>query len=640
MVMTTPRPCGECPSPVGTDTVAAAGLKLGQTAMTADGAVAWTERRPDEGGRTTVVMADERGTRDLVPAPYDVRSAVHEYGGGAFVLDGSTLWFVNSEDQCVYRVDANGTVTRLTPPDRGLSFADLQVDRPRRCLIAVCEDHDADPEPRSSLVAISEDGAIRALAAGPDFIASPRLSPDGRRLVWLSWDHPNMPWDGTTLWQLDLAGDGEPVALAGGPAESLFQPIFAPDGSLHVVSDASGWWNICRHTDDGLVPVTHETAEFGVPQWIFGQSTVAFDDDGGLYAVVSRDGFAALVSVARDSGRLRTFDLPFTHLEQLRASGGRLIFIGGSATTAPTLCTLNADGSGLQRLQASADSDWPEAVLSTPDAVRYPTADGAEAHALYYPPRHPDWQVPDGERPPLLIKCHGGPTGATVTALDPRIQFWTSRGFAVLDVNYRGSVGYGRAYREALYGAWGVADVADCVHGARYLAAQGLADPERVVISGSSAGGYTVLSVLTFAEVAAAGASYYGIGDLERLLASTHKFESRYLLRLIGEDPALLRARSPLHHADRLTCPVLFLQGLKDKVVPPDQAETMVTALRRQGVPAAHITFPEERHGFRAAANIRTAIGAELAFYGRILGFTPADTDLPQVPLQPDHGSP
>lgn len=632
--MTEERAYGTWPSPITPDTVAAAGRKLGQIALD-DGNLYWLEGRPEEGGRSTVVWLGADGAaHDLLDSRYDVRSAVHEYGGGAFAAAGGRLWFVNSGDQAVYRRDPDGAVARIAAGgDR--CFADLQVDRARNRLIAVCEDHGAPGEPRASLVAIAADGRVETIHAGRDFYASPRLAPAGDRLVWLAWDHPDMPWDGTELWQarLDAAGTpGVAERVAGGPGESLFGSVFAPDGTLYVVSDRSDWWNIHRVDPEGLQAVTAEAAEFGLPQWVFGQSTCAFDDDGRLYALYTREGCWQLARVARDGGTLHPLPLPFTHLEQLRAGGGRLAFIGASPDEPATLCVMRTDGSGLTRLRPAADLGLAPEALSRPEPVTYTTADGDIAHALYYPPCNPRCTGPADERPPLLIKCHGGPTGATGTGLDARLQFWTSRGFAVLDVNYRGSTGYGRAYRQKLYGAWGVADVADCVHGARHLAERGLTDPDRVLISGSSAGGYTVLCVLTFTGLAAAGASYYGIGDLERLLASTHKFESRYLRRLVGDDPEVLRERSPLHHAAQLDCPVLFLQGLKDKVVPPDQAEAMAAALRERGVPVAHVTFEGERHGFRDAANVRTAIAAELAFYGRILGFEPAD-DLPPLTI-------
>lgn len=629
---------GAWSSPIAPEAIAAAGLKIGQVAWF-DGDLCWEERRPSENGRTTIVRALSTGWHeDLLPPPYDVRSAVHEYGGGAFCAAAGCLWFVNGGDQAIYRRDRDGSIHSVTTPDDDCSYADLQIGSGANCLYAVCERAGDGTEPQASLVRIGADGGCTALQAGHDFYANPRLSLDGKTLAWLAWNHPDMPWDSTELWSADVDGDGRlgtAVRLAGGAEESLFGPVFAPNGRLYVASDRNGWWNIHRFEDNALVPVTHESAEFAVPQWVFGQSTFGFDDDGCLYALFTRDGFWSLAQVDLESGALSVFALPATELAQLRVASGRLALVAGNATTPMTLCTVATDGTGFERIQGPPALTSEAGALSTPETLKYSTAAGETAHALFYPPCNPGFVAPEGERPPLLIKCHGGPTGATSTALDPRIQFWTSRGFAVLDVNYRGSTGYGRAYRQALYGRWGVADVEDCVYGAGTLVQQGLVDAERVLISGSSAGGYTVLAVLAFANIAAAGASYYGIGDLARLMASTHKFESRYLRRLIGSDDALLRARSPLYHAHEVTCPVLFLQGGKDKVVPPDQATRMASALRERGIPVACVLFPEERHGFRDGINIARAIGSELAFYGRILGFSPAGT-LPSLLIEND----
>lgn len=628
---------GSWTSSIDARAVAGAAVKLGEPIWdSADGRddLYWLEGRPAQAGRVCIVRMGADGTiTDCLPAPWSARSSVHEYGGGVFAVHAGVLWFVNAQDQAIYQRNEQGEMSQLTEP--GPAFADLQYDALHARLIAVCEIHSEGVEAAASLVSIDLDGAVTTLASGRDFYASPRLSPDGSRLAWLRWDHPNMPWDGTELWAANWDLESRlatPQKLAGGADESLFQPCFAPDGQLHVVSDASGWWNIQRVTDAGLEPVTHEQAEFGLPQWVFAQSTYSFDAQGNLYALFTHDGLWQLAQVAPQSGDLSIVDLPFTDLGQLRYGAGRLVFLGGSATQATSLCCWSPRDRELQTIRAASDLEWDAARLSTPASMNYLTGDGETAHALYYPPVNPDYAAPAGTRPPLLIKCHGGPTGATSTGLDPRIQFWTSRGFAVLDVNYRGSTGYGRAYRQSLYGRWGVADVEDCVHGAQHLTERGLVDAERVVITGSSAGGYTVLCVLCFTALAAAGSSYYGIADLERLLASTHKFESRYLGRLIGDDPALLRARSPLYHAANVSCPVLFLQGLKDKVVPPDQASTMAAMLRERGIAVAHITFAEERHGFKAADNIVQALESELAFYAQVLGFVPAHP-LPPVKI-------
>jgi dipeptidyl aminopeptidase/acylaminoacyl peptidase len=405
---------------------------------------------------------------------------------------------------------------------------------------------------------------------------------------------------------------------------------------LYIVADADNWWNIYREAGNGadFEQLTFEAAEFAVPQWVFGQSTCAFAQDGSLYAIATHDGIWRLGRVDTVTGAFAPIPLGHDFFEQLQVIGTTPVVIAADAATPKRIIALADDGPRVIRAgQALPDT----AVISRPESITWETDDGAYAHGLFYAPAAPDSAASAYERPPLIIKCHGGPTGATATACDARIQYWTSRGYALLDVNYRGSTGYGRAYRDQLAGAWGIADVADCVHGAAALAARDLIDPDRVLISGSSAGGYTVLCVLAFTDLAAAGASYYGIGDLVRLAASTHKFESRYLLRLIGADDARLRARSPLYHADQLSCPVLFLQGLADKVVPPDQAQTMANALVARGVPVAHVTFANERHGFRDAANIRYAIEAERSFYTRVLGIPGVD-DLVELVIENSAG--
>lgn len=641
---------GSWHSQIDAQAVAGATVKLGDIrGDTASGYnhLYWLEGRPSEAGRNCIVRLDGNNSQgapeDCLPAPLSARSAVHEYGGAAYTVHAGNLWFVNAQDQAIYHRDKAGNTDQITKS--GPNFADLQYDPARQCLYAVCETHEhEDQEAHASLVRVelSNDskGKIATLATGRDFYASPRLSPDGKQLVWLCWDHPNMPWDGCELWALDLTTKQAPTYMAGSEQESLFQPQFAPDGQLYVVSDRyQGWWNIHRVDEQGLQAVTQEQAEFGLPQWVFGQSTYVFDAQGQLYSLLTRDGLWQLAridlpsatSTNQTGAELAIYNLPFTHLDQLRCVGDQLIFLGGNATQALTLCSLNTQTGKLTALRSASSVEWDEALLSTPQALDYPTADGDTAHALFYPPVNPGFSAAAGKKPPLLIKCHGGPTGATTTTLDPRIQFWTSRGFAVLDVNYRGSTGYGRAYRQKLTGAWGVADVQDCEYGAKYLAEQGWVDGDKTVITGSSAGGYTVLCVLCFSDIAAAGTSYYGIADLQRLLASTHKFESRYLGRLIGSDPELLKQRSPINHAEAVACPVLFLQGLKDKVVPPDQATAMAQVLHERGITVFYVPFAEERHGFKMAENIVKALESELAFYALVLGFEPAQA-LPELP--------
>lgn len=628
------RAYGSWPSPVTAAHVAAAGRKLSDIRVDRAGAspkLYWIESRPEEAGRNTIMqLGDDGETRSLLAAPMSARSAVHEYGGAVFTVHDGTLWFVNASDQAIWRRTPGGDLSALTHKGEPGRFADLQYDAVHDRLFVIAETPRDNDEPRATVEMVDAAGRRSVLASGHDFYASPRLSPAGDRLVWLAWNHPDMPWDATELWQADIDdGDvGGPYCVWAPDVASLFGPVFNAGGRLHIVCDASDWWNIYREraNGDGFEALTREAAEFGVPQWVFGQSTYTFTDDGRLFAMATRDGIWQLGEVNQASGAFTAWPLRWDFYENIRAFGDDIVVIAANARTPKQLIRVGAEAT--PQVLRSTDGLPGEAELSIPEPLSWATADGDVAHGLFYPPASAAWAGPDDAVPPLILKCHGGPTGATDTALDARIQYWTSRGYALLDVNYRGSTGYGRAYRQKLTGAWGLADVADCVHGARHLTAAGRVDGDRILISGSSAGGYTVLCVLTFADVAAAGASYYGIGDLTRLMASTHKFESRYLHRLIGDAPERLVERSPLAHAERLNCPVLFLQGQQDKVVPPDQAETMAAALRERGVPVAQVTFANERHGFRDAANIRTAIESERAFYTRVLRIPGVDDAL------------
>lgn len=625
------RPYGSWPSDITADHVAAAGRKLSDVRIdTAAGrpTLYWIESRPDEAGRNTVMRLDDNGDAiSLLDAPLSARSAVHEYGGGAFEVHAGIVWFVNAADQAIYRRHTDGKIEAVTSAEDDVRFADLQYDARHDRLFVVAETPLEGGEPKASIENVAADGTRGVVAEGHDFYASLRLCADSERLVWLAWNHPDMPWDATELWQTEIDADGipgRPQCLWAPTDVSLFGPRFDPTGRLHIVCDENEWWNLYREQETGTFePLTRECAEFGVPQWVFGQSTYSFTDDGRLIAMATKDGTWRLGEVDQHSGEFMPWPLAWDFYEQLQAMGDEVVVVAADARTPKQLVAIDRDRT--PRVLRATDGLPADTALATPEPMNWPTADGDTAHGLFYAPTSHVYRGLENERPPLILKCHGGPTGATSTALDARIQYWTSRGYALLDVNYRGSTGYGRTYRQKLTDAWGVADVADCEYGARYLTERGLVDGERVLISGSSAGGYTVLCVLTFTDVAAAGASYYGIGDLRRLMASTHKFESRYLHRLIGADDALLTERSPLAHAERLSCPVLFLQGLKDKVVPPDQAETMAEALRERGVPVAYVVFADERHGFRDAANIRTAIESERAFYTRVLGIEGVD---------------
>jgi dipeptidyl aminopeptidase/acylaminoacyl peptidase len=629
-------PYGAWTSPITAELITGATVGLAAVAV-GDDAVWWLESRAGEGGRSVLVAAAGGLPRDVTPQGFNLRSRVHEYGGGAALVADGIVYFVNFEDQRVY-VQRPGAAPRAITGDGPWRYADFRLDATRDRLICVRETARSGDEPANELVAIGlADGDVTVIDGGHDFVASPVLDSAGSRLAWLAWDHPNMPWDGTILRVAELEPDGtvrHVSDVAGGAIESIFQPAFGPDGSLFFVSDRSGWWNLYRAAPGGAVALCPAEAEFGLPQWVFGMSTWGIAADGRIVAACVADGRWRLGTV--EAERFAPFDLPYDDVHDVRVCGDAVLFVGASPAIPPTLARLDLADGTLREIKSSNLVPVDPAYLSTPEPLSYPTSGGAVAHALYYPPKNAEFAAPADEKPPLIVRGHGGPTAASGSALNLGIQFWTSRGFAVLDVNYRGSTGFGRRYREALYGQWGVVDVDDVVAGADALVARGLADPARLAIRGGSAGGYTTLAALAFRDRFSAGASQYGIGDLMALARDTHKFESRYLDRLIGplpESEAIYRARSPINFTERLSCPVIFLQGLDDKVVPPNQAEAMVAALDAKGLPVAYVAFEGEGHGFRKAANVRRALEAELAFYGRIFGFAPAG-DLPPLEIR------
>jgi dipeptidyl aminopeptidase/acylaminoacyl peptidase len=619
--------------------VASQGLRLGYVAVDGDD-IYWLEGRPQEGGRNVLVRRAADGTTvDVIPAGFNVRTRVHEYGGGAYVVAGGVAYFSNFSDQRVYRVSQDGTPEPLTP-DGPWFYADYEIDRRRQRLLCVREEHQTSREPVNTLVGIPmTGGAVTVLASGYDFYSTPRLSPDGSRLTWICWRHPNMPWDGTELWVADVTDAGlleNPRAIAGGARESIFQPGWSPDGTLYYVSDRTGYCQLCRQNGTGVGsgsdPVctdpTFATVEFGRPQWLFGWASWAFATPSRLAVTYTRGGRWHLATIDVATGQCVDIPTAIEPSEWLVATPDAALIVGGSPTM--TQAVITVEWSGATEVLRSSSSLSPAArYVSEAEAIEFPTDGGGTAHAFYYPPRNDDFAAPAGERPPLIVISHGGPTTATRATLDLQIQFWTSRGFAVCDVNYGGSSGYGRRYRERLNGMWGIVDVADCVNAALFLARAGKADEQRLAIRGGSAGGYTTLAALTFRpDVFKAGASYYGVSDIEVLARDTHKFESRYLDTLVGpypEQQEVYRARSPIHFVDRLSCPLILLQGLEDKVVPPNQAQMMADAVRAKGLPVALLMFEGEQHGFRRAETIIRSLEAELYFYGVVFGFTPAD---------------
>ena len=595
-------PYGEWPSPITADALVEKVVRLSQLQVEGDD-LHWVESRPAEAGRSVVVR---HGQGDVTSAGASARTLVHEYGGGDFVAAGGRVVWSDFASQRLF-LDASPLTA-----EHGGRFADPSVHPDGRSLACVREQHLPDGVVVNDVVRVAlDDGAVSVLAEGHDFFAAPRWSPDGR-LAWLAWDHPNMPWDGTELFV-----DGQVVA--GGREESITQPRWSRDGVLHWVSDRTGWWNLYA---DGA-PLAPMDAEFGGPDWVFGAHTYDWLADGRLVAACTVDGFARLVVVEPEGAR--TVALPFTEYASVVAWGDRLAAIAAAPTVAEAVVTIDVDSGAVETLRPSRPSPVDPAYLSMPRPISFPSGDHT-AHALYYPPTNPDCTGPDGERPPLVVMSHGGPTSAARTSLNLAQQYFTSRGIAVVDVNYGGSTGYGRAYRQLLRGQWGIVDVEDCANAALWLAEQGEVDGQRLAIRGGSAGGYTTLCALTFRADFAVGASFYGVADAETLAADTHKFESRYLDGLIGPYPEardVYRARSPIHFVDRVRVPVILLQGLEDKVVPPSQAEAMVEALRRNGVLHEYVPFEGEQHGFRQADSIKRAAEAELAFYGRVLGFEP-----------------
>lgn len=637
--MPTLAPYGSWQSPITSQVVTAKSIGLGGAAIDGND-IYWLEVRPEEKGRGVIVRRTPDGAlSDVNPPPFNARNMAHEYGGGDFCVADGVVYFSNFSDQRIYTCFPGESPRPLTP-EGPYRYADAIFDPARRRLLCIREDHTVDEPARvvNTLVSVDvETGQTRLLAVGSDFYASPRLSPDGAHLCWLEWDHPNMPWDGTRLMLAPVQPDGSlgPARqIAGGQQESVFQPAWSPGGTLHFITDPHGWWNPYRIVDGKNEAVRRMEAEFGLPQWVFGMFTYDFEDDETLIAAYAQSGAWRLARLHTPDGALTDFDLPYTAISGVRTGAGFALFQAGSPTQANALIRLDLSSGAVETLRSTLNTAVDARYISVPESIAFPTENGLIAHGYFYPPANPDYAAPAGEKPPLVVFIHGGPTGAASATLRYGVQYWTSRGIAVLDVNYSGSTGFGRAYRERLKGQWGVVDMDDCVNGAKYLATQGRVDGNRMAIRGGSAGGYTTLAALAFRNVFRAGASHFGVSDIEALAMDTHKFESRYMDSLVGPYPAakaVYKARSPIHHVHKINAPLILFQGLDDKIVPPNQSERIYTALLAREVPVAYIAFEGEGHGFRQAANIQRALEAELYFYGKVFGFDLAN---PVEPVQ------
>ena len=646
-------PFGSWPSPIGIDLLAGTPVALAEPWLDGDD-VYWLEGRSAQAGRRTLMRHTPDGaTRELTPDPLNVRTRVHEYGGGSYAVDRGRI-VASLGDNRLYRLDSVGALPpEPLTPEGPWRYADLWFDPRLERLYAVRETHDED-RPNDPLLVVNElvaialdgsDGAGHVLVSGPDFVAGARPSPDGAHLAWLEWDHPDMPWDSVRLRVAEIADDGSlhgARTAAGGPGISVVQAAWSPAGVLHHVSDESGWWNLhAFDTADGLDGPARNLApmdaELGDPAWVFGRTSYGFASDGSILAGARANGADVFVRIEPD-GRVVPLDMPFTEVDGLRVQAAAAVAVVAGPRDAAVVARIDpSTGEVIGVLARSLPIHLDPGALPEAEPIEFPTADGATSRALYFAPANGAWTGPEGSLPPLLVLVHGGPTGAAYAAISLDRAFYTSRGIAVVDVDYRGSTGYGRPYRDALKGRWGIADVDDCVAASHFLAARGSVDGTRMAIAGGSAGGYTALAALTFQpEVFAAGISLYGIADLELIHVDGHKFESRYDEGLLApwteEGRKVFRDRSPIHFLDRIRAPMLLFQGLDDRVVPPTQLDAMVKAFTAAGLPHVAVAFEGEGHGFRRSETKRTVFRTELAFLGRVFGFTPAD-DLPELEI-------
>ena len=633
--MPTEMPYGTWTSPITPDSLVQESIRLGDILISA-GRSYWLEMRPSEDGRYVLVSkTDENAVVDLTPEPYNVRSRVHEYGGGSFTVSKDSIYFSNFIDQRIYKMEMAGeNIFPISPDNDNTRYADLKIEENLNWLIAVKESHCGGREPKNSIVAIDlgESNFEKTLISGADFFSAPVISPDGEKLAWIQWDHPNMPWDSTELWTAKITQNKELthiVKIAGNQGESICQPLWSPNNDLYYVSDISGWWNLYQYQNGTHINLTPLEGEIAQPQWGLGSYYYGFRSENLVIYAINTRGEWSLHEINLQSNTSRKIKTPFNEINRsgIKVCGDKLLVGAGSGNT-PYSIYIGDKNNNFNAIRSSEPMHLGKEYISLPENIEFPTENGLNSYGFYYSPKNANYIGKKGTKPPMIVLSHGGPTGATSISLDLSIQFWTTRGFAVFDVNYGGSTGYGSEYRKRLNRKWGIVDVQDSVNGSKYLIDKNKADPERLAIRGGSAGGYTTLACLTFTDMFKAGASYYGISDLTSLAEETHKFESRYLDSMIGsyeENRIEYINRSPINHTEKLSCPIILFQGLEDKVVLPNQSRKMADALNENGIPFAYIEFEGEQHGFRKSENIKRSIEAELYFYSRVFGFSVPD---------------
>jgi dipeptidyl aminopeptidase/acylaminoacyl peptidase len=637
-------PYGSWKSPLSAEALSGARVSFADL-RSVDARLYWTETQPAAGGISALFSlgGTSAAAAPVTPAGVNVRTRVHEYGGAPYAVVGESIYYSQFSDQRLYALGPQGGAPPLTPP--GYRYADCAAQPARggaaAALICVREDHTDPAQVRNALVRLPlpGGGAGEVLYADSDFVAYPRVSPDGRQLAFISWNHPHMPWDATYLKVAKLNGGRmtAPLTVAGGPTESVIEPQWDRDGTLYFISDRSGWWNLYARRGADVQAVWPRAAECADPLWQFGQANYALLGNGRAVLRFNERGLDRLAVVDLRRGDARILDLPYVEYAYLaRVDAGHVAAIAGSMESPPSLVRIDVESGSVETVHSAGAALLAAASISVAEPIEFPSSHGRLAHAFYYPPRNPAYTAPADTRPPLLTLVHGGPTARASPAYSARIQFWTSRGFAVADVDYGGSCGYGRSYRQELNGNWGVVDVEDVIAAARFLGLAGRVDPAHIAISGGSAGGYTVLVALSTSDVFRAGADYYGVSDMTALARDTHKFESRYLDSLIGPLPqsqSVYESRSPLNHLDGFKVPLIIFQGADDPIVPPNQSALIVAALRGRGVPLAYLLYAGESHGFRKPENIIRSLQAELSFYGQVFGFKPADM-LPPLTIE------